>query len=311
MGEPRLVAAASLVIERASADAVVLLRDAGIRAILLKGPPQQEWLAAADPPRASVDVDLLVDPAQAAAAGEKLFDRGYRVVPEVTPGVGQHAVVWKAPARVPVELHDRLWGTAGNEWDVLTRETETVTVAGESVDVPNEAARCLVVALHAAHHGVDKDATLYDLERAVAIAERASWEHAANLARAVGAEAAFAAGLGLLPSGERLRADLGLDAPTLSDGLALDISTPSAGAAGYYWFSRQDGLRARARFLLRKLFPPADFMRFKHPYARRGRGHLVLVYLYRPLWLARWAVPGLREWRRIRSRAESSDRTPE
>ena len=308
VGQPLLVTAASLVIERASADAVVLLRDAGIRAILLKGPPQQEWLAAAAPPRASVDVDLLVDPAQAAAAGEKLFDRGYRVVPEVTPGVGQHAVVWKAPARVPVELHDRLWGTGGDEWGVLACETETAMVAGESVDVPNEAVRCLVVALHAAHHGVAKVATLYDLERAVAIADRTSWERAASLARAVGGEAAFTAGLGLVPAGERLRVDLGLDEPSLSGGLALDIATPTAGAAGFYWLAQQKGARARARFVLRKLVPPGDFMRFKHPYARRGRAHLLAIYLYRPFWLARWAIPGLLEWRRIRSSARTSDR---
>ena len=275
MGEPLLVAAASLVIERAAADAVVMLREAGIRAILLKGPPQQDWLAAADPPRASVDVDLFVDPAQAHAAGQKLFDLGYRVVPEVTPGVGHHAVVWTASGQVPVELHDRLWGTGGDEWDALSRETETVMVAGESVEVPNEAARCLVVALHAAHHGVAKDATLYDLERAIAVADRKSWTHAAELARAVHGEVAFAAGLGLVPSGERLRADLRLGEPGLTDGVALDIATPRSGAAGFYWLSQQNGLRARARFVLRKLVPPADFMRFKHPYARRGRGHLL------------------------------------
>ena len=131
VGEPLLVAAASLVVERAAADAVVMLRGAGIRAILLKGPPQQEWLAAADPPRSSVDVDLFVDPAQAHAAGQALFDLGYRVVPEVTPGVGHHAVVWTAPGHVPVEVHDRLWGTRGDEWEVLNRETETVMVAGD------------------------------------------------------------------------------------------------------------------------------------------------------------------------------------
>ena len=307
MGEPLLVAAACLVVERAAADAVVMLRDAGIRAILLKGPPQQEWLAAADPPRASADVDLLVDPAQIHVAGQTFFDRGYRVVQEVTPGVDHHAVVWVAPGQVPVELHDRLWGTGGDEWGVLACETETAMVAGESVEVPNEAARCLVVALHAAHHGVAKVATLYDLERAVAIADRASWERAANLAREVRAEAAFAAGLGLVPSGERLRVDLGLDEPALSNGLALDIATPTAGAAGYYWFSRQSGLRARARFVLRKLVPPAAFMRFKHPYARRGRAHLFAVYLYRPFWLARWAVPGILEWRRIRSTTRTGD----
>jgi hypothetical protein len=286
-----------------------MLRDAGIRAILLKGPPQQEWLAAADPPRASVDVDLFVDPLQADAAGQTLFDLGYRVVPEATPGVGQHAVGWAMPGQVHIELHHRLWGTKGDEWDVLARETEGVTLAGETVEVPNEAGRCLVVALHAGHHGVGKVATLYDLERAIAIAERASWERAANLACAVGAEAALAAGLGLVPSGERLRADLGLDEPTLTDSLALDLSTPTAGALGYYWFSRQKGVRARARFVVRKVFPPVDFMRFKHPYARRGRGRLVLVYVYRPLWLARWAIPGLLEWRGIRSRVKRSDHT--
>src|SRR4029079_12384093 len=76
VGQPLLVTAASLVVERASADAVVLLRDAGIRAILLKGPPQQEWLAAADPPRASVDVDPLVDPPHGAAAAAELLPFG-------------------------------------------------------------------------------------------------------------------------------------------------------------------------------------------------------------------------------------------
>jgi hypothetical protein len=307
--DPLLVAASSLVIERAAADAVVMLRDAGIRAILLKGPPQQEWLASADPPRASVDVDLLVGPAQAHAAGQELFDRGYRVVPEVTPGVGHHAVVWAAPGHVPVELHNRLWGTGGDDWKVLVRETEAVTLAGHTLEVPNEAARCLVVALHAAHHGVGKVATLYDLERAVAVAERTSWERAASLAREVDAEAAFAAGIGLVPSGERLRADLGLHAPALNGGVALDIATPNAGAAGYYWFSRQKGVRARARFVLRKLFPQADFMRFKHPYARRGTAQLALTYVYRPFWLARWAVPGFLEWRRIRSKARTDNTT--
>jgi hypothetical protein len=297
------------VIERAAADSVARLREAGIRAILLKGPPQQEWLAPADPPRASVDVDLVVDPAQADAAGKELFDRGYRVVPEVTPGVGHHAVVWAAPGQVPVELHDRLWGTRGDDWKVLARETEVVTLAGQTLEIPNEAARCLVVALHAAHHGVGKVATLYDLERAVAVAERTSWERAASLAREVDAEAAFAAGLGLVPSGERLCAALGLRAPTLNDGLALDIATPNAGAAGYYWFSRQKGVRARARFVLRKLVPQADFMRFKHPYARRGKTQLALVYVYRPFWLARRAIPGFLEWRRIRSKARTDNTT--
>lgn len=304
-GEPLLVAAASLVIERASAEAAAALRRVGIRAIVIKGPAQQEWLAAAGAPRASVDVDLLVDPAEVDAAGRAFSGLGYGVQSEVTPGVGHHATVWTAPGRVPVELHRSLWGAEGDTWGALAGETESVTLAGETVEVPNEPARCLVVALHAAHHGVGKDATKYDLERAVAVAERESWERAARLAQAIGAEVAFAAGLDLVPSGEWLRADLGLEAPVLTGGLALDIATPESGAAGYYWFTRQRGMRARMRFVFRKLVPPADFMRFKHPFARRGKVQLALVYLYRPLWLARWALPGLLEWRRIRSAARS------
>ena len=310
LSEPLLVAGVSLVVERASADASATLRRAGIRTILVKGPVQQDWLAAAGVARASIDVDVLVDPVDAAAAGHTLSMLGYRVVPVVTPGVGHHATLWAAPGRVPIEVHDTLWGAEEDSWDVLARETETVMLAGEMVEVPNEAARCLVVALHAAHHGVDDDDTRYDLERAIVVAGRPSWEQAAELAGQIGAEPAFAAGLDLVPSGERLRADLELDEPTLTGDLALDIASPTAGAAGYYWFSQQHGLRARARFVLRKIVPPADFLRFKHPYARRGTGHLVLVYLYRPVWLARWAIPGLREWRRIRSATRAGDGPP-
>ena len=305
------VAAATLVVERAAADAVATLRNAGIRTILLKGPPQQDWLAAAGAPRASIDVDLLVDPADAAAAGQAFSEIGYRLVPQVTPGVGHHASVWSATGRVSVDVHDGLWGAEGDTWSVLVRNTESVALAGEDVEVPSEAARCLVVALHAAHHGAGKQATLYDLERAVAVAGRSAWMHATELAGAIDAEAAFAAGLDLVPTGKRLRTELGLEEPALNQALALDIATPSAGAAGFYWLSQQHGVRARARFVLRKLIPPADFMRYKHPWARRGRGHLVLVYLYRPIWLARWAIPGFLEWRRIRATATTDDHRSE
>lgn len=310
-GEHLLVAGATLVVERAAADAVATLRNAGIRTILLKGPPQQDWLAAAGAPRASIDVDLLVDPADAAAAGQAFSEIGYRLVPQVTPGVGHHASVWSASGRVAVDVHDGLWGAEGDTWGALLRNRESVALAGESIEVPSEAARCLVVALHAAHHGAGKEATLYDLERAVAVASRSAWMRAAELARAIDAEVAFAAGLDLVPTGKRLRTDLGLEEPALNQALALDIATPSAGAAGFYWLSQQHGVRARARFVLRKLVPPADFMRYKHPSARRGRGQLVLVYLYRPFWLARWAIPGFLEWRRIRAKARIDDRTSE
>ena len=74
------VVAEGLLLERASSDAIKALRQAGVRAILLKGPLQQWWLEAGGPPRASVDVDVLVsrehlDSAAAALGAARVLAR--------------------------------------------------------------------------------------------------------------------------------------------------------------------------------------------------------------------------------------------
>ncbi len=307
MNDPRLIAGITLAIERASVEAVATLRNAGVAALLIKGPPQQAWLAPAGSPRASVDVDLLVDPTDASRAEAKLSALGYGLEPEVTPGVEHHATLWRAAGRVAVEIHRTLPGTDPRLiWPVLGGETEAAEIAGEAVQIPNEAARCLIVALHAAHHGAGENAPLYDLERAVNVAGRATWERAAELARAAGAETAFVTGLGLVSSGEALRAELGLQPPPLSERLAMNLAPPVSGTPGFYWLAQQKSLAAKTRYIGRKLVPPADFMRFKYPYARKGPGRLTLAYLFRPLWIARWAVPGFLSWQRVRATAAAS-----
>ncbi len=290
-----------LVVERASADAAEALRVSSIRCILLKGPLQQDWLAAAGPRRPSIDVDLLVDPENAEAAG-RVFERvGFRCEPEVTPGVAHHADLWTAPGQIPIEVHRNLWGTDPLAiWTTLAAETETVGLYGARVEIPNEAARCLIVALHAAHHGPGKDSALDDLHRALEVAPREAWIRAAALAASAGAEAAFAAGLGLAPAGVELREHLGLEAPPLTGRLALNLAEPVSGTAGFFWLGEQRGFRARARFAARKVFPPADFMRFKYAGARQGRVGLALAYAYRPLWIAARLIPGFVAWRRAR-----------
>ena len=171
VNDPRLIAGITLAIERASAEAVATLRNTGITALLIKGPPQQAWLAPAGFPRASVDVDLLVDPSDVSRAEATLSALGYGLESEVTPGVEHHASLWRAAGRVAVEIHRTLPGTDPRLiWSVLGGETETAEIAGEAVPIPNEAARCLIVALHAAHHGAGESAPLYDLERAVNVA---------------------------------------------------------------------------------------------------------------------------------------------
>ena len=289
-----------------------LLRSVGIRSILIKGPLQQQWLAVARVRRASVDVDLLVDPSDVEAAGKALAAAGYNREPEVTPGVEHHAHLWTAGSRVPIEVHWNLWGTdPARVWRALAGETEPMDVLGQMVEIPNEPARCLIVALHAAHHGAGEAEPLEDLESAVAVAPRAAWKRAASLAAATGSEAEFAVGLGLVARGKRLRTDLDLDAPQLTERLALNLAEPVAGAAGFYWLGRQHGVRAKAQFVARKLVPPADFMRFKYRFARNGKRGLALAYLYRLLWIAGRALPGFLSWRRSRREARMSGRVPE
>jgi len=302
------VVAQSLLVEHASVEAIHILRRAGIRAILIKGPPMQGWLRPAGAPRPSVDVDVLVDPSDIEAAVDAFLARGYAVDPEVTPGVEHHAVPLTAAGRIPVELHWTLWNTdASSTWQAQEDETETVPLLGALVDVPNEAARCLIVALHAAHHGTGETAPVYDLERAIAVAGHHAWERASELAFRVDGERAFAAGLGLVPTGMQIRGSLGLTALPLTERLALNLNDPLVpGAPAYHALAYQRGVVARGRFVVRKLFPPASFMRLKYPVAQSGRTGLVLAYAYRLLWMIRWAVPGLRAWRRARKAAATS-----
>ena len=158
---------------------------------------QQRWLAPAGVQRASVDVDLLVDPLDVDAAGKALAAAGYSREPEVTPGVEHHAHRWTAGSRVPIEVHWNLWGTDPTRvWQVLAGETEPTDVLGEMVEIPNEPARCLIVALHAAHHGAGEEAPLDDLESAISVAPRAAWKRAAALAAATGGGGRVRCGIG-------------------------------------------------------------------------------------------------------------------
>jgi hypothetical protein len=306
-GADFLLEGALLVVEYASAEAVATLRRAGVRCILIKGPLQQRWLANAGPPRASLDVDLVVARSDFEAAERALAARGYSTAPTLPSDPGfEHARVWTAPNRVSIELH---WTIVGADerrfWDVLAAETETARVAGEPVEIPNEAARCLIVALHAAQHGAGATQTLHDLERALATAGEEAWVHALELAVALEAETPFVAGLDLTTRGQALRRALGLSAPALTDSELLALLTAPT-ARGFYGLSRHRSVPAKARFLLAKLVPTPGFMRLRYPVARNGTHGLLYAYLYRLWWLARWAVPGLRSWRRSQRVARDS-----
>ena len=88
---------------------------------------------------------------------------------------------------VPVELHWSLVGAdESSVWDVISRETETADLMGEQVEIPNEAARCAIVALHATKHGIGEPTIFHDLEKALVVAETDAWARAGELAAALG-----------------------------------------------------------------------------------------------------------------------------
>jgi hypothetical protein len=302
------VVAEGLLLERASSDAIKALKQAGVRPILLKGPLQQWWLEAGGPPRTSVDVDVLVRHEQHESAEAALVALGYSRAVALPDEAGcEHSSQWVAADRFPVELHWSLVGADEHKvWGVLSAETETVLLAREPVEIPSEAARCAVVALHAAQHGIGEPTIFSDLEKALVAAGTEAWRRASELAVAMGGWTPFAGALSLTPRGRELLAEFGAEPPVLGERQALSLLTPAPTSRGYYFLGRERGARAKAAFLLVKIAPPPEFMRLRYPVAQHGAIGLTVAYLYRPFWLLRWALPGLRSWRKARRLAQAS-----
>ena len=304
--DPR-VAALGLLVERASADVIRTLRAAGVRPILLKGPLQQAWLEAAGPPRASGDVDVLVAQEDIGSAEAAIAAAGYSLDARPEEAGFEHSSVWVAARGVPVELHWSLVGAdESSVWDVISRETETADLMGEQVEIPNEAARCAIVALHAAQHGIGEPTIFHDLEKALVVAETDAWARAGELAAALGGWTPFAAALAVTPRGSELLREFGAPLPVLGERQALSLLTPAPTSLGFFFLAREPGARAKVAFVLTKLAPSPTFMRLRYPVARRGAMGLALAYLYRPVWLLRWMLPGLRSWQRARRLARAS-----
>ena len=260
---------------------------------------------------------MLISRDQLEDAGVALGALGYGLAPALPdklerkhlPDRAEHGYhqAWIAEERTPVELHWSLSGADENKvWDVLSRETETAELMDEEVELPNEAARCAIVALHAAQHGIRQPTGFRDLEKALVVAGTETWRRAGGLAAAMGGWAPFAVALSVTPRGAELLRDMGGRPPALDMRQALGLLTPAPTSLGLYFLSRQRGVRAKVGFALAELAPPPAFMRLCYPRARRGLVGLTLAYLYRPFWLARWVLPGLRSFRDAQRLAEVS-----
>jgi hypothetical protein len=312
-GKAERVAATAdrLRMDAATAEVLRAFSASGVRSLLLKGPALTGWIYPRDEPRSYMDVDLWIRPGDERAAeailvqlqfSKLLDDSG---LPEWWEDHGSH---WTRDIdAVVVDLHRTLPGlgvSPERAWDVLSRDTETITVAHERVGIMSAPARAMHVAMHAAHHGEAWGKALIHLERALSALDDTVWIAAAELAEQLAADDQFAAGLRLVDGGSELADRLGLGA-TRSVRVSLQATTPPPVALGFEQLAQAGGIRARAAIVARKAVPPPGFIRHWWPPAARNRRMLVLGYMYRPLWLLQHAPAGLRAWRAARRRVRA------
>ncbi len=299
-------AAWCLAIDATTADVVRLLAGADVRVVLLKGATTVRWLYAATDERIYRDVDLLVAPDQYAVAEGVLADARFRSAhvgmasQEMTP---MHAQ-WVSSTGVLVELHRSFYGIGAPDvhaWTELTRAAETITIAGEVIEMPALSTRSLLVALHASQHGKDERQPLQDLERACDQVPFDVWRDAAAVAEKVEATAAMAAGLRLVPAGRVIADELGLPHAASVELLMRVRAAPS------YSHSLEGAAQAagiaRVRYIARKLLPSTAFMRYRYGLADAGAIRLALAYPVRWWHFLAALGPSVKAWTRIRREA--------
>jgi hypothetical protein len=298
------------VADAATAEAVEALRAVGIRTMLLRGPVFARRLYGANESRYYDDGDLLVHPTAVAAAEEVLSVLGF-VAPTVwMPGERPpHASSWSRDRDgAHLDLHWTLVGvdaSSAEVWEALSAHFEHISVDGTSVETPGDAALAFLVAIHVAHHGIKHRKSIADLERALDRLPVRVWSEAGALAARLSALPAFAAGLRLLPAGERLAVQLHL--PTdRSVEIALFAISPPPMAEGFLRLAEARGVRAKAQLVARHLVPPPDWMPFWLPAARRGRLWLAAAYIWRPIWILLHVGGALHAYVRARRLARGS-----
>jgi hypothetical protein len=253
-----------------------------------------------------VDADLLVPLGRLGQAEEALSANGLR------PLLGKAALSEHEPhARMfvaedgaeAIDLHWTVRGAGAAPevvWKALDRESAPLEVAGLPIPVPGEAARALLVALHAAQHGPQGLVQLDDVARAAERIPLDVWRRAAALAEELEAVQAFAAGLRLAPRGRDLLATLAIRAgPTMDLAIRAQGNVPVA--RGLLRLSQTSGAGQKLRLLAREIWPTPSFMRSWMPIARRGRWGLAVARAYRPLWLGIHLGPALLALRRASS----------
>jgi hypothetical protein len=303
---------AKLRLHAAIAEVTAELTRQGIPALLLKGPSIAQWLYDEETPRRYNDCDLLLSPDDVERSAAILEGMGYRRFFDdrsMPQWWREHGVVLvRQEDGVTFDLHRRLPGMRADghaAWRILSADTRHVPVGGRQVAALGLPARALHLALHAAQHGAGWAGPVRDLERALARGDDELWRRAYGLAVDLSAVDAFGAGLRLTPRGDRVLQMLQVAPPRAAEAV-LRATSPPPIALGFQQLADADGLWARFAILLRKIFPPAAFIRHWDPRAARSRSALIRAYARRPVWLLANAPAGFRAWRKAHEQINRS-----
>lgn len=268
-----------MAVDAVTHEVVAGLQGAGVPCVVLKGPSLAAWLYP-DARRAYVDSDVLVPAGSVATARGVLVGAGFE------PGhdaPGRQSEVsqpwWRRRDGRAVDLHVSLHGATeapDRVWELLGPHIEPLTLDGRMVPALDAPARTLLVALHAQQHA-DRPGgkPTEDLRRALERVADATWEQAAALALALGAERSFAEGLLLAERGDAL-----LERLALGRALARGRTRPLA-VARLRVASAPPGRRVQT--LRGLLLPAPGTMRWRSSLARRGRRGLAAAYVQRVL----------------------------
>jgi len=299
-------------VDRWTAEVVTAFGAKGIRPILLKGPAIARWLYSDTGARSYCDVDVLVSPAQLAAAEEVLLEIGFDE-PVHPKWLLPHARAWvRAADGATVDLHRTLHAMEAippeSVWAETTMGAESCVVGGVHVDIPGPVMRALHVVLHLSPGEDPESQASEDLRRAMARVDRPTWHAAADRARRLGVADDMGQLLRESVDGAVLADQLGLPSVGSLRSYAVSGLERSDIPVSGYWFwclGSLPSFHAKARWIVERQFPSRRYMEERYRLARLGVAGLGAAYLVRLL--ASCAVlPGATlHWLRFRYRLKN------
>lgn len=211
---------------------VAALRARDVDALIMKGPVTNRWLYGGALTRRFSDIDILVPPADQAAAEAVLTDLQFRNDHERVLGIHRpdYEASWSPSSGVgSIDLHTRIAGIpaarAEDAWRRLQDDAGEFTLHGQVIATLSETARTMVLALHAARSREDSRAQ-GDLEIGLTTLPEALWRAAAGLALELDAGACFSLGLRRSARGRALARSLDFPQTPSLESLLLEREAP-------------------------------------------------------------------------------------